>query len=1061
MKTIVKWRWLILAAWIAAAAGLFASAPNMEELVREKGQITVPENSSSALAAELLNELNEGKEGAGGSQTVLVFHNADGLTEADYASMQDAVLKLKSGKDAYGVTGVTTHLDMPELESQMASADGKTVLMLVEADFTGRTPGEVRDGLYEAIEGVSVDHYYTGGWVISEDVIESSQEGLKKTEWLTVVFILAILLLVFRSPVAPFIPLVAVGFSYAVAQSVVAFLVQYADFPLSNFTQIFLVAVLFGIGTDYCILLISRFKEELAHSENVPDAVVATYRASGKTVLFAGLAVLVGFTSIGFSTFALYQSAVAVAVGIAVLLLALVTLVPFFLATLGKAIFWPARGSIEHKPSALWGAVGRFSLRRPIGTLLILAAVTVPPLAVYQQTISFNSLEEIGSKYASVKAFDLISESFGPGDSLPTTVVVKADVPFDSQEGLAVVERVSREIAKVDGVKTVRSATRPAGEPIGELQVTEQVAILGDGLGEAGGGLEQIGDGLAEAGTALRDNAPKLQEAVDGVDRLIDGTNELKSGLAQLGDGLGRIQQGLVDGSAGAGELAAGLNQAAASAKQLAAANDELLKGYQQMGGGLQTLTAAYEEVAARHAGFAEGLAGVGQGLSGLAMQRPELQEDPLFLQVQGAVAQLQAGAEALGSGLAQLNGQLALVAAGMEEANSGFAQAAGGQAALSQGLAALSDGLTELAAGLEQAAAGQGAIVARLPEFVGGFDQLAGGQQELRDGFAQLTGQIGELTDGLSQSAEGLSQVTAGLTEAQQFLSELAGAPDPELGGWHLPQEAAESEDFRMALDNYMSLDRNLAKFDVVFESNPYHAETMDAMPAIEAAVQRGLGGTPFAGSTVGLDGITSINHDLKEVSAEDYSRTVAVMLIGITLILIILFRSLVMPIYLVLSLLLTYYTSMAAAELLFVRLLGYDGISWAVPFFAFVMLMALGIDYSIFLMDRFKEYRHLDPKEGILLAMKNMGTVIMSAAVILGGTFAAMLPSGVMSIMQIAVIVLCGLFLYGLVMLPLFIPIMVRMFGEANWWPYMKKETGGVRVHSASSDSDPSINM
>jgi RND superfamily putative drug exporter len=66
-------------------------------------------------------------------------------------------------------------------------------------------------------------------------------------------------------------------------------------------------------------------------------------------------------------------------------------------------------------------------------------------------------------------------------------------------------------------------------------------------------------------------------------------------------------------------------------------------------------------------------------------------------------------------------------------------------------------------------------------------------------------------------------------------------------------------------------------------------------------------------------------------------------------------------------------------------------------------------------------------------------MGTVIMSAAVILGGTFAAMLPSGVLSLLQIATIVLSGLFLYALVMLPLLIPVMIRMFGEANWWPFM----------------------
>ncbi|MNE55176.1 putative membrane protein YdgH [compost metagenome] len=160
-------------------------------------------------------------------------------------------------------------------------------------------------------------------------------------------------------------------------------------------------------------------------------------------------------------------------------------------------------------------------------------------------------------------------------------------------------------------------------------------------------------------------------------------------------------------------------------------------------------------------------------------------------------------------------------------------------------------------------------------------------------------------------------------------------------------------------------------------------------------------------------------------------------------------------MPIYLIASLLVTYYTSMAIAEVIFVRILGLSGISWAVPFFAFVMLVALGVDYSIFLMDRFKEYRHLSPQQAILEAMKNMGTVIMSAAVILGGTFAAMLPSGVMSLLQIATIVLCGLFMYALLMLPLFIPVMVRTFGQANWWPFMGSSKD---IESESHSTSPS---
>ncbi|CAM4283675.1 MMPL family transporter [Paenibacillus tarimensis] len=1046
MRTILKMRWLVLILWLAAAVGLILAAPNMEELVRTKGQISVPDGYSSSTASEMLKELKsageEGESETGStSSAVLVFHNNEGLSAAELEEIKQGLAALEAQGEKTGITGITSHFENAELKKQMVSEDGTTILTLVDLNFGDRSASEMKDSLYEATSAFSMEHYFTGDWLIGEDVVESSQEGLKKTEGITVVFILIILFVVFRSVIAPFIPLLAVGFSYITSQSVVAFLVEYADFPLSNFTQIFMVAVLFGIGTDYCILLISRFKEELAHTGDKTEAIVNTYRTAGRTVFFSGLAVLVGFISIGFSTFALYRSAVAVAVGVSVMLIALVTLVPVFMSILGKAIFWPAKGTLEHKQSGLWGAVGRFSLKRPVWTLLILAVVTVPFLAAYKGTPSFNSLDEIGERYDSVKGFNLIADGFGPGDSMPSTVALQSEKPMDTAEGLAAVEKITRELSQVDGVKSVRSATRPTGEPIEDLQVTEQIGTLGSGIGETEDGLGQISSGLSEASKALSENAPQLKEAVDGVGQLVDGTNQLKSGVQQLGEGLRQIEKGLRDGSAGAGELKAGLGQAKTSAEQLSAASRQLLTNYKQMGEGLNQLSKAYNDLAANQQGLVEGLAGVGQGLSGLAQKYPELQQDPDFLQTQGAVTQLQTGAEQLGEGLAQLNTQLAGVASGLGQANDGLEQAAGGQSALAEGLATIVKGIGDLQAGIDQAAGGQSQIVGKLPELTKGFDQLATGQKELQSGFSDLTGQLGELTSGLNQSVDGLNQVTDGLKSAQGYLNDLSAAPDKQLTGWYLPEEALNSEDFKTALDVYMSEDRQTVKFEVIFEGNPYEVETLKQIPELEAAVARALKGTEYVDAAYAVSGVTSMNNDLRNISAEDYSRTMVLMLIGITLILIILFRSLVMPIYLVLSLLLTYYTSMGIAEVIFVQIMGLTGISWAVPFFGFVMLMALGIDYSIFLMDRFKEYRHLDPKEGILLAMKNMGTVIMSAALILGGTFAAMLPSGVMSLLQIATIVLCGLFLYALVMLPLFIPVMVRTFGEANWWPFMKR--------------------
>ena len=420
---ILKLKWLMLVIWLAGAVLLMVNAPNMAELVRTKGQITVPDGYSSVTAGQLAKEIGAGS-GGGGLSTILVFHKDGGLNEADTAEVKAGLEHLQQNSEALGIMSITSHFAVPDLTNQMVSEDGSTILALLNVTPGDREKAELRDDLYEALDDVAVDHYFTGDWVISEDVIQSSEEGLKKTELITVGFILIILFVVFRSLAAPFVPLLAVGFSYLISQSIVSYLVDGADFPLSNFTQIFMVAVLFGIGTDYCILLISRYKEELSHGAEKTEAIVTTYRTAGRTVLFSGLAVFIGFASIGFSTFVLYRSAVAVAVGIVILLLALFTLVPFFLSVLGNGLFWPAKGSLEHKPNRLWGAAGNFSLKRPLWAIIVILIIIVPFLSAYKGSLSFNYLDEIGDKYNSVKGFNLIADSFGPGETLPTDVIV-------------------------------------------------------------------------------------------------------------------------------------------------------------------------------------------------------------------------------------------------------------------------------------------------------------------------------------------------------------------------------------------------------------------------------------------------------------------------------------------------------------------------------------------------------------------------------------------------------------------------------------------------------------
>lgn len=1039
MKTVIRFRWLILFSWVIAAVLLVWKAPGMEGLVREKGQVTVPDQYPSAIAEELKKKHSDKGDA---EPFIIVFHDQHTLKEQQIEDIKETVLQLKKNKQSLGIANITTHFDEAELEEQLVSIDGKTILAILDIQIGNREIADIRNELSKIIATKNVETLMTGNELITEDVIISSEKGLKKTEFITVGFILIVLILVFRSFIAPIIPLLTIGITYLVSQSIVAFLVDILNFPLSNFTQIFLVAVLFGIGTDYCILLLSRFKEELGAEKDIIPAIVSTYQTAGKTVLYSGLAVMVGFASIGFAQFKLYQSAAAVAIGIVILMLALMTIVPFFMATLQRKLFWPVGKNISHKQSRVWEWAGNLAIVRPFVALGIVAILTIPLLLSYKGDLSFSSLDEIDENYDSVKAFHIVSNSFSPGETLPIQVVLENDDSLKTKEYLALIEKISSNLTDIEHVEKVRSATRPVGNVIKELYIKEQVGAISDGMEQGNEGIHTIKNGLDDAAKALLDSKPQLEEATSGIDALQAGTKDIRAGMSELQRALRQIEQGMQNGSHGAGELKVGVREAKNKADELAAGAKKLLTSFRDMQEAISQLSIAYEQMPNGLSTAQQRLIELGAPLEKLIAAYPELVQDENFQTIQAGIGKTTEQITIANSTIEALNGQMQKIANGLSSANDQFGFMTAGLDAFSSGLNEISAGLSQLETGIGKAADGQHEIIKQLPELDSSLGQIANGQSQMLSGFGSIDGQLEELTDGLEQSAGGLGEIEAGLGEAKGHLNRIADESNLEASGLFIPEEVFENEDFEKALDVYFSEDGKLTTLDVVLSMNPYKNEAMELIEPINKTIESSVKGTKLENAKIGIGGVTSINHDLETMSNADYNRTLMIILFGISLILVILLRSLIMPIYLIASLLLTFYSSIAVTELVFVHLLGYPGLSWATPFFGFVILMALGVDYSIFLMDRFTEYRNLDVKTGLLLAMKNMGTVIISAAIILAGTFAAMLPSGVLSLLQIATLVLSGLLFYAFIVLPLFVPVLVKTFEKVNWWPFRHHE-------------------
>ncbi|APH67485.1 MMPL family transporter [Bacillus sp. LR_5] len=882
MRAIIKFKWAIAAVILALTVVLSLFSPNLTELANQKGQAQLPADAVSERANAILKQAGEDNNSI--SIVFTLDHALKEETEDQLRTMIDKVKKID------GVEEVTSPLTAEkEVKDQLISKDKKTVLIPVTITGSDKKAEKIADDIYTIVPD-DVTAYITGASLINQDFAHSSEEGLKKTEVITVCLIIGLLLIVFRSVVTPFIPIVVVGFSYLISQSILGILVYNVDFPISTFTQTFLVAILFGIGTDYCILLLTRFREELANGHDKKEAALIAYRTGGKTLFISGFAVLIGFSALGFAKFAIFQSAVGVAVGVGILMIILYTLLPLFMVTLGEKLFWPSKKVLSHSDNKLWAFLGKYSVVRPFLFIAITVIITLPFILTYDDQISFDSTAEISSDYKSVKALEAIKDGFGEGKAFPINVVVKGDKDLTTADTIPYLGNISKAIEKVEHVDSVMTITQPTGEKIKDLYIDKQLGSVSDGLDKTVKGITDVQSGLTDIENGLNQMAGQTGSA---------SNSRSGSSLGDAADGLGKINQQL----------------------QLVS------KQISQTGNTAQT------------------------------------------------VQQLTA-----------ISGQLGQIQTGLEQAN----------------------------------------------------QQLSGQQAQA----GTLTESLKKLAGGVKSANDGLTKISDGITASSDMLEDMSKSSTVRNTGIFIPDQVMKDKDFKKSIDQYSFADGKGVQLSVVLDSNPYSEQAITTINQIKKAVANEVDGTPLEDAQIVYGGVTSVNADLKELSTTDFSRTMVIMIIGLFIVLTILFRSMIMPIYMIASLLLTYYTSISITELIFVNGLGNAGVSWAVPFFSFVILIALGVDYSIFLLDRFKEEVHLGIAQGVVRSMSKMGSVIITAAIILAGTFAAMMPSGVNTLMQVASVIIIGLLLYGLVILPLFIPAIIMTFGEGNWWPFGRKK-------------------
>jgi RND superfamily putative drug exporter len=442
-------KFVVPVAWLLLVFAFVPLGSQLADEVDDRFESFLPEDAQSKEVAELLRERFPSGQTAGG---LVVYRREGGLTPRDRqkiladarAAQRDPDLKLKSPPVVAGQPGAPADLFSPEGDLALAN-------YTFANDF--ETLGDEGKALRELTGdgGGGLEVYVTGQAGFMADFEEVFGELDANLLLATVLLVLILLGAIYRSPLIALSPLIVVGFAYTVAQGLIYLYTQTGAVVNNNATSI-LVVLMFGVGTDYCLLLVSRYREELRHVEDKHEAMARAMRRTGPVILASGMTVaLTLLTLLVADTGSIKSLGPVAAIGVLCVLAASLTLLPALLTIFGRKGFWPRRAVVQFDPdervrerTGVWRRVGDRVLRRPGAALgVTFAFFALGSLGLLAYAEDYSTENSFKKQTESVEGYRAMSDAFPSGALDPSTVlVIREDGPVSDDDLRSVAARV-------------------------------------------------------------------------------------------------------------------------------------------------------------------------------------------------------------------------------------------------------------------------------------------------------------------------------------------------------------------------------------------------------------------------------------------------------------------------------------------------------------------------------------------------------------------------------------------------------------------------------------------
>lgn len=416
-------KWFVVVFWLAVLAAAFGPAGKLQGALNNEAVAWLPADAQSTQVVKQIEAFQSKNQ----FPAVLVYERPAGVTQQDTQAVAAQVAKFNALEPVKADT-----------IGPIPSQDGQALQVIIPVDAgeggwdtLGDTVTDLRAIADERPDGLSMHVTGPVGYAADSSEAFSGIDG--KLLYSAMAVVIVILLLTYRSPVLWLIPVISAGTALFVAQAVIYFLAKDDTLTVNAQSSGILTVIVFGAGTDYALLLVARYREELRRHEDRHEAMAFALHRAGPAIVASGATVIAGMLCLLVATMNSTKGLGPVAaIGVAVGLLVMLTLLPALLVVCGRWIFWPVRptyGSVDHTRDGFWGRIGRRIARAPRRTWVVTSIVlAVASLGILQlNAVGLSNADTYYGTPESVVGERVVAKHFPAGSGSPVMVLANAD----------------------------------------------------------------------------------------------------------------------------------------------------------------------------------------------------------------------------------------------------------------------------------------------------------------------------------------------------------------------------------------------------------------------------------------------------------------------------------------------------------------------------------------------------------------------------------------------------------------------------------------------------------